>query len=341
MIRKLKYVLAWTKYNKIMTIVFLMGVSLIVASNLLLAQFFYEQSTDDNGGRHYYDYYFDEGIPVAEAVSALNELENKITVSEYLVASGENHENINNDYYVAAYLKTNSMDEQQRNEAMAYGSWQEETGKYVKDNTYLDGSGGLEQFDCSGESSIQIGSTYADYRVTKDDFLSLEDTVDAIEVTITTKNRQVVDSVIDKIGISYESEYTDVFLESGFDSVKYSIVICVILLFISLYSMIAFVELFLHMQRQDVVVFYRCGATMRDIRKMYFFEVGLAGILSFAVGVILAEAICKLANLDFNRISFIVFGIVFGIFLCIYILETYVYIRQTLKFLGSKESSIE
>ena len=74
MIRKLKYVLAWTKYNKIMTIVFLMGVSLIVASNLLLAQFFYEQSTDDNGGRHYYDYYFDEGIPVAEAVSALNEL---------------------------------------------------------------------------------------------------------------------------------------------------------------------------------------------------------------------------------------------------------------------------
>lgn len=324
-----------------MTMVFILGISLIVASNILLAQFFYEQSIADNEGRHYYAYYLDTGITISEAYEILDVLEKEQDVQEFMIASKGITGESDNDYLVATYLKTNTDDEEMRNQALTYGVWQDKSREYIEDNSELDVPDIFKQFECSGEGTIRIGSKYSDYRISELDFWKLKESVDAIEITVMEKCSKMADTIISNLGIAYESEYEDIFLKSGFESVKYFIIICLVLLLISLYSMIAFVEMFLHMQRQDIVVFYRCGATMQIVRRVYFVEIFIAGLLSFACGGGIAWIIYKTVKLELKGISLVVLGIVFGVYMLVYMLETYIYIRQTLKILGSFETDIE
>lgn len=331
MITRLRFILGWTKLHKVMSFTFLVILSLIVASNILLVQFFYGESTADNQGLHYCTYYFDEEISVDDATSVLDMLCSKVDVYEYMVAS-KSEEESENSYRFAAYIQVNDNEEEKRNNALSYGKWLGSENTYVEDNNELTDAS-LAGYECVGEGSIQMGDEYVDYRLTPDDYKKIAGGIDAVEVTTLKKARNIVDSVIDELGVGYDVEYSDLFLESGFESVKYSIIICVCLLLISLYSIIAFVELYLHMQRQDLLVFYRCGATFSTIKNMYFVEMIAAGVVSFMLGTILAQIICKIINLSFDKISMFVILITFVVFIFLYLLETYIYIRSTLKYL--------
>lgn len=335
MLNQLIFILGWSKKNKEMTAIFLLVLSLIVASNLLLFQFFVEESTVDNKGRHYYTYYFDETVILDDIIELLEKLEKDTDVCECLVASNPDKVLPYNDYFVASYLKKNKQDEEERNVALSYGEWNEVDNSYIADAAELPDYSFFEDFQCVGVGSTQIGNKFVDYRITLEDFKNLSFGVDAIDIILFSSDRASADTIVNSLGVKYEVEYQDDFLQSGFDSVRNALVISFFILTISLYSIMAFVEIYLYMQNKDIIAFYRSGATIKDLKRVYSWEMVVAGAVSCGAGFVFANIMCRLMKLRFESLSIPACIITFLIFFAIYLVEINIYIGSTLKHINT------
>ncbi len=335
MFNRLIFILGWSKNNKEMTVVFLLVLSLIVASNLLIFQFFINESTFDEENRHYYTYYLENSVSLSDVKNLMKDLEASTNLCECLVATNPENVSPYNEYFVAAYLKENEQDKVQRNEALSYGQWNNLENEYIVETAELSNDSYFNDFKCAGVGITQVGSKFVDYKITLADYEKLSFKVDTIDVILFSNNRAIVDKIVDELEVAYEVEYQDTFLQSGFDSVRNALILSVFILIISLYSIIAFVEIYLHMQRKDILVLYRCGATIGDLKLVYVMEMILAGVLSYVVGIAFANILCKLMNLSYNVLSYVTYVITFIVFFIVYFVLVYIYIQVTLKHIDS------
>ncbi|MBP3327005.1 MAG: ABC transporter permease [Coprococcus sp.] len=331
MVEQLRFVLGWIRYNKVITIVYMVVLSLIVCSNILLIQFFCEESTENTEGRYYYSFYFDKHIDNNTIEALLLDLSNQdIGLEEFMVASNSDKYVGYDDYYVAAYFLLNEKECNERNEYLSYGKFDGMAKKYIADVGISELPFNDENFKCTGEGTIHIGSYFCDYLIAADDYKEYVNRVDAIEVTLYEKNEDAVEAVVSKYIEDFEAEYLEDFLESGFESVKNTIIICIILLLFSLYSALVFIEIMIHMQKADIAVFLRCGAEKRDISRMYIGQVVIAGLISFIVGSLLGNVFLLFADFNFEKITIPAYLITFAIFMFCYIIEALIYIKVTL-----------
>ncbi len=331
MINKLVFLFRYVIKNKAMSIIYILVLSLIVSSNLLIYQFFVNESTTDYTNRHYYTYHFDEKVNVNYILDLLSDLEKNTDLCEFLVATNPGNVYTYNDYYVASYLKTNTIDEEKRNESMSFGKWTNKDNTFISDSDDLIGVPYFVNFTCNGMGLTHVGNSFSDYRICEKDYLRTFEKADAIDIVLFSENRTIVNNLVDKLGVSYNAEYQDEFLKSGFDSIKNALFISLFLLLVSLYSIISFVEIFLHLQKRDIILFFRCGATVNSICRVYCTEMILVGILSYIIGFLFASFLCIIFNLNFEEISWVTCILVFLIYMILYTFEIIIYIRMTIK----------
>lgn len=340
---KIRFALGWVKHNKIMTIVYMLVLSFIVCSDILLIQFYVSQSTYEEGYGYYYAFYFDERLNNDIADELIDRLTDKVSsFQELKVASNINGYQSSNDYAVAAYLVYREENQIERNKYFSYGRFMNEDGTFVTDTIQeLDFIQGAE-FKKTGEGTVMIGDTWADSLITANDYKKYVDGLDVIEITLgNNKEKDLIIEEIDLLGINYKIVDTDGFLASGLESVKFMMLITVMLLIFSLYASLAFVEIFINMQRKDIAVYYRCGARRKDLNKMYLGVTEVAGILSYIIGALLSYILISLLEFNFDKISLFAYIIGFVVFMMVYSIEAILYVRLTLKYIGKGKVSAD
>ncbi len=331
MIEKIKFALGWVRYNKVITAVYLVVLSLIVCSNIFLIQFFCDESTENTEGRYYYSFYFDSPVDNEVIEDILIDLTNQdIGLGEFMVASNPEEYEMFNDYYVSSFLLFSEEENAERNKYLSFGEFDNTQKSYISDIGMSELLFNDENFKCTGEGAIHIGSYFCDYLISAEDYMKYVSSSNAIEVTLYEKNGDIAEDVISKYAEDYEAEYLEEFLESGFESVKNTIIICIILLLFSLYSALVFVEIIIHMQKSDIAVFLRCGAERGDISRMYIGQAVVAGLLSFIAGSILSNLLLQIIDFNFDKISITAYFITFAVFMFSYIIEAFIYVRVTL-----------
>ncbi|MCM1399308.1 MAG: hypothetical protein NC225_07500 [Clostridium sp.] len=333
---QIKFVLGWAKYNKFIITVFLSVLSLIVCSNILLVQFFYESCVKTKDGKFYYTYYFDESVSIDVVDEMLKDMnDNNVNVLEFLAASNSNGVYGCNEYQISSYLILDAQENEERNQYLSYGKFDDAPQSYISDmgvdDLVLDGL----PFECAGEGAIHVGSYFSDYMIGAGDYRNYIHSVDALEITLTEKNGKALEKVIRNYTANYEVEQFEELLESGFESIKGTIVICFLLFLFSLYSALVFVEIIMHMQSLDIAVLRRCGATKPDIRRIYLVQVIGAGAISFVIGAVLCNLLLMVTDFNFHKIEAVTYLITFLTFMLCYIIEALIYIRATLNYTGS------
>lgn len=334
MISRLKFVLGWVKYNRLMTAVYILVLSMIVCSTVLLMQFFYEQSTYDQNGKYYYCYYFDEGLDIDAVDAILQDLyEAGINPLECEVASDDSDDEIMNEYKYGAYFVLNENEQQSRNENYSFGAFENERYTCIADSSNTELKLGENLFEIKGEGSVIIGSLFCDFLITETDYREYVNEVDAIEFTLSNRTNEI-STLIDKYNTDYTEEKNTGILESGLKSINGTAVISFLLILISVYSVLSFVEIMINLQKNDIVVFYECGASPNDIKKLYVSEIMTAGMLSFIFGCVLSCILVNTVGFNFKAIYLWVYIAGFLIFEACYYIEASIYIRKTISYVG-------
>ena len=340
MVNQLKFVLGWVKYNKSMTIIYCFILSMIACSSILMMQFYYDQSTHDADDVYYDCFYFTESLDSAIAEKILDDLgESGIEVLEYEVAANSPDFDTQNEYTFCAYYVFEKEQQKSRNEYYDYGIFENKAGTYIGENAddilKIDG----RTFEMAGEGSQIIGSSGCDYLISTEDYKKYVDHVDVIEIALPQKNNHVKE-IISAYSTSYTEEKSTGFLESGFNSIKKTLLASSILILFSLYSALAFVEIMIHLQRKDIAVLYRCGASPKKLCQLYVSEVLLSGVVSFVAGGLLAGILVKVIDFNFDRINGWVYLLGFCVYTLCYYIEATIYVRSTIKHVGiiSRES---
>ncbi len=333
MLEKIRFVLGWVKYNRSMTFVYITVLSFIACSNLLLMQFFYNESTYDENGTYFYCFYFDKSMKLETAEKILNDLDKSgIDVLEYAVAVEEVKGYEKADLYaVCSYLVLDEEQNKIRSEYFNSGKFENKANTCVGDQYNQPLVINNITFSLTGEYVPNIGNRGCDYLINASDYKKYISTVDVIEVTLTKRNRDAVVKVINQYDANYSSVFSDGIMESGLKSIRDTVIVSAVLMLVSFYSALAFVEMFVHFQKKDIAVFYRCGAKQKDIQRMYFGEVALAGVISFLIGAILANVVIKIIDFNYNKLNALVYVLAFIFYMVGYLLEAWIYIRVTVK----------
>ncbi|MEE1342988.1 MAG: hypothetical protein U0L23_09790, partial [Lachnospiraceae bacterium] len=87
------------------------------------------------------------------------------------------------------------------------------------------------------------------------DYKKYISTVDVIEVTLTKRNRDAVVKVINQYDANYSSVFSDGIMESGLKSIRDTVIVSAVLMLVSFYSALAFVEMFVHFQKKILQFF--------------------------------------------------------------------------------------
>ncbi|MBE5941501.1 MAG: FtsX-like permease family protein [Lachnospiraceae bacterium] len=338
MINQLKFVIGWTKYNRVMTGIFVTILSMIVCSSILLIQFFWDQSTYDQDGRYYYCYYFDADVGNDIAEQILYDLRSmEIEPLEYAVAAKMSECDTGNEYTFCAYYCIDDNEQILRNENYDYGFFRNETNTYIADN--ISAPLDFGEFELKGKGAIIIGSCGCDYLINAKDYKKYVDRVEAIEITLTQKNNKIKD-IISQYETQYTEEKSTGILESGMESIKNTAIVSFVLILVSIYSALSFIEIFIHFQRKDIAVFYQCGANPKGIRRLYLLESMLAGVVSFLLGSFIACILVRLCDFNFSKIRASVYIISFFVYNMCYCMETHISINLILRSVSmiSKES---
>lgn len=338
--KQLKFVLGWVKYNRLMTIVYVVVLSMIACSSILLMQFFCEQSTYNQEGKYYYCYYFDESLSDDIAQRILSDIYSMgLKPIEYEVAIKNSEYDTGNEYTFASYYVMDEEEQKVRNSNYSYGGFENEKNTYIADSASASLNLGQCEFEQKGEGAIVIGSCGCDYLITADDYKKYINKVDVVEITLIEKSSQI-DDIIDAYTKQYTEETSTGILESGVESIKSTALVSLILILVSFYSALSFVEILINLQKRDIAVFYQCGASQKIIRKLYVAEVLVAGAFSFFLGSLLAILLVKILDFNFEYVNLWVYILSFLIYHLCYYLESVICIKKTLRYVGiiSRES---
>lgn len=330
MLEQFHFILGWIKKNKIMTIVYLSVLVLIITSNMLLTQFFVNECKTDEVGKYYYAFYFNETIDKTKIKRMCTELEEELDVEDLMLVTKGNGDTYN-DYKYGAFLIQNNKDLDAYNNSLSFGKWDNSRKTYIVDGIGLDIPLEIADYSCVGSGSIQIGEKYADFRLNIDDYYEVVKGIDGIEITLDYKADKKICEIIQGYTDQYEHIYQDEFLESGYESIKNPAVICFILMALSVFSVITFVEIYLRMQKKEMILFLRFGATIGNIKKLYYIESMLAGVFSYVISGVLAWLLCNLLKLSFDHIDLISLALIFILFMLVYMIETAICVHVSVK----------
>lgn len=327
MLNQLRFVLKWVHYNYKITMIYIIVLSMIVCSSILLMQFFYGESTYIQDGNYYYCYYLNESIEENVVDEILEDLEkNDIFPLEFEVATLLPQYNTYNQYTVAAYYVLDEVEMEKRNESYSYGKF---------NNIDLTCIGEMEEepfiinqqkFKFEGSGNVVIGTSCCDYLITKNDYKKYIDTVDVIEITLKQKNNDL-DKIINKYVSNYEEENSTGILDSGFDNVKGTALVSLIYIAVALYATLTFVKVVIDLQKKDIAVFYQCGADIKSIRKLYVVQIVLLGWICFLIGVFLTSMFVHFFEYNFEKINLWVIILSFLVFNFCYFIEAVIYIK--------------
>ena len=233
---QLKLVSDWVKHNRSMTIIYAIILGMIACLSGVLMLLLSVKDTYSQDGKYYYCYYLDNSIGNDVADKILFDLcELGIEPLEYEVAAHVPGYHTGNKYTFGAYYVMDYKEQKLRDDNYDGGVFENEKGTYISDRKSSPLKLEKGEFQSKGKGAIVIGSCGCDYLIAGEDYKEYVDKIDAIEVTLTKKSSQV-DDVINAYTKQYKEEKSISVLKSGWEGIKNTVLVSVVLVLISLYS---------------------------------------------------------------------------------------------------------
>jgi hypothetical protein len=321
----LKFTLKWFSANKIYTATLLIILSVVGYLCFTLSQYFYFSSMKESidGVKNNEQIYFaDFSTPISakefEKILSEELKSNLVTINLATDTGDSNNFKYSTDLLNENIVKMWGHSPKNDNEVMQF------TNSYSYGNINLFG----KDFLISGYGSIYGCS--ADYKITFNTYKKYVNEISHVQFDFDTapSNEQVTYLSNELSNLSGENialyEYEG-FNESGFNSVKNTLIIAVILILIALISAVFFMNMLIELQKKDIYVMILCGARKERLIFTFLTSVTIFSLIALAIGAVLFSVVSYFDFFLYSRF-FAVNPIVYSVLMFVLPLEIAAYI---------------